>query len=97
MNAQREKLTDELIEAIERKNAKKTVELVQELGHCISQDIGNAINPINGATAPIIISYLEAYAKVIREKFPKCQELVDEIKNGKIDTFEMTMPRSRRW
>lgn len=102
MNAQREKLVEELINEVLKNNevSDESVKIIDKIGLTISEDIAKAINPINFATAAIVVAYLEGYAKEIKAKYPECEDLAKSI--GKCNRISFTTPvkksrGGRRW
>lgn len=101
MNAQREKLVEELMEEVSRGDVSDNgMKILDKIGFTISEDIAKAINPINPATAPVIVAYLEGYAKAIKKAHPGCEEIANLI--GKCNQICFTTPvkkseGGRRW
>ena len=74
--------------AKEDKNLDDCIELYQQFGFLLAQDISKAICPMNSLVAPITIAYLEGYANELRKKYPECVPLAEELKKVRSITIE---------
>lgn len=63
----------------------KVMGMYQQFGTLLAMDISKAISPVNAATAPLTIAYLEKYAEELRKKFPDCIPLAEVFK--KLDSI----------
>ena len=76
-------IIDKILEEVESGDKNDLViPLYEQFGFLIARDISKAISPVNEATAPITIAYLEGYAKELRRKFPDSIPLAEEFKKA---------------
>lgn len=80
-----EQIAKELLKSKESGNVEK---LMNQYGFLLSNDIADAISPVNTLNAAITITYLETYAAEIRKRFPDAAKQAEKFKKNNIITIE---------